>query len=33
MPEWVTKYWVEWVFGIVSAGLLAYIRSLSRQIN
>ena len=33
MPEWVTKYWVEWVFGLVTAGLLAYIRSLSAQIK
>ncbi len=33
MPEWITKYWVEWVFGLVTAGLLAYIRSLARQIK
>ena len=33
MPEWITKYWVEWVFGLVTAGLLAYIRSLAGQIK
>lgn len=33
MPEWIVKYWVEWVFGIITAGLLAYIRHLSKQIK
>lgn len=33
MPDWVSKYWIEWGFGLVTAGLLAYIRSLSRQIK
>ncbi len=33
MPDWVAKYWVEWVFGLVTAGLLAYIRNLSTQIK
>lgn len=33
LPEWITKYWIEWVFGLVTAGLLAYIRSIARQIK
>lgn len=33
MPSWIVKYWVEWLFGIVTAGLLAYIRRLSKQIK
>ena len=33
MPDWIAKYWVEWVFGLVTAGLLAYIRNLSTQIK
>lgn len=33
MPEWIVKYWSEWIFGIVATGLVAYIRHLSRQIK
>ena len=21
MPEWIVKYWIEWLFGLVIAGL------------
>lgn len=33
MPEWVTKYWIEWLFGLLSAGIIAYIRKLSKQVK
>jgi hypothetical protein len=33
MPEWITKYWVEWIFGILAAGLLALVRSLSGKVK
>jgi len=33
MPEWITKYWVEWAFGLIAAGVIAYIKHLSAQIK
>lgn len=33
MPEWITKYWIEWLFGLLSAGIIAYIRKLSKQVK
>ncbi len=33
MGEWIVKYWVEWVFGLVAAGVVAYVRHLSKQIK
>jgi len=33
MPEWITKYWVEWVFGIIAAGMAWVIRRLSVRIK
>lgn len=33
MPEWVTKYWIEWAFGLVAAGLVAYIRVIAKQVK
>ena len=33
MPEWVTEYWIEWLFGLLSAGIIAYIRHLSKQVK
>jgi len=33
MPEWIAKYWVEWLFGLIVAGIAAYSRHLSAQIN
>ena len=33
MPGWIVEYWGEWIFGIVTAGLVAYIRHLSKQIK
>lgn len=33
MPEWVVKYWVQWVFGLFIAGLGAYCKHLSGVIK
>ena len=33
MPDWITKYWVEWLFGIVIAGLTWAIKRLSTRIK
>lgn len=31
MPAWITEYWIDWLFGIISAALLAGLRSLAAQ--
>ena len=31
MPEWMIKYWVEWLFGIVCAGLTLAYRRMSAK--
>ena len=33
MPEWITKYWVEWLFGLIIAGLGYAIKRLSGRIK
>ena len=33
MPEWVVKYWVEWVFGLVVAGLAWCVKHLSSKVK
>ncbi len=33
MPEWISKYWVEWLFGVMIAGLSWVIRRLSVRIR
>lgn len=33
MPEWITKYWVEWVFGLVIAGLTWALKKLSSRLK
>lgn len=33
MPEWVVKYWVEWVFGLVTGGIAVYCRHIAKQIR
>lgn len=33
MPDWIVKYWVQWVFGVVIAGLTAYCKHLSGVIK
>ena len=33
MPEWIIKYWVEWAFGVLAAGLLVAYRRLAKKIK
>ena len=33
MPEWITKYWLEWVFGLLIAGLTWAIKKLSTRLR
>ncbi len=33
MPEWIVKYWVEWLFGLVIALLTAGYRHLSKRLQ
>jgi len=33
MPEWISKYWVEWLFGCVIAGLTWAVKKLSGRIK
>ncbi len=33
MPEWITKYWVEWVFGLLAAALAWMGKRLSTRIK
>ena len=33
MPEWITKYWVEWVFGLLAAALAWMVKRLSTRIK
>lgn len=33
MPEWVSKYWIEWVFGIIAACLAWMVKRLSSRIK
>ena len=33
MPEWISKYWVEWAFGLIAAGVAGYVKHLSAQVK
>lgn len=33
MPEWITKYWIEWLFGLFAAGLTLMVRTLSGRLK
>ena len=33
MPEWITKYWIEWVFGLLIAGLGWIVKTLSKRLK
>lgn len=33
MPDWVTKYWVEWAFGLIVAGLSAGYARLAKKLK
>lgn len=31
MPEWITKYWIQWLFGILTAGIAAVYRKITTK--
>jgi hypothetical protein len=33
MPEWISRYWVEWVFGLLIAVLTWVVRTLSSRLK
>lgn len=33
MPEWIANYWIEWAFGLVTAGLALIVRKLFKKIK
>lgn len=33
MPDWITKYWVEWLFGIVAAALTVIVKRISGRLK
>ena len=33
MPEWIVKYWIEWLFGLVIAGLGLIVKGLSGKLK
>ena len=33
MPEWIVKYWVEWVFGLVIAGMGWILKRFSAKLK
>ena len=33
MPEWIIKYWIEWLFGLVIAGISLILRRLNTRLK
>lgn len=33
MPEWIVKYWLEWVFGLLTGGVAIYCRHIAKQVR
>lgn len=33
MPEWITKYWIEWIFGLLCTGLVLAYNKLAAKIK
>ena len=33
MPDWITKYWIEWIFGILCAGLMLAYTKLADKVK
>lgn len=33
LPEWIVKYWIEWLFGLIIAGLGFVIKSLHKKLK
>ena len=32
-PDWITKYWVEWVFGIIATALTVVVKRISTRLK
>lgn len=33
MPEWITKYWIEWIFGLLCGGLVLAYNKLANKVK
>ena len=33
VPEWIVKYWLEWVFGLLTGGVAVYCRHIAKQVR
>ena len=33
MPEWISRYWVEWIFGLIIAGISVVVKKLATRIK
>lgn len=33
MPEWIVKYWIEWLFGLIIAGLGLAVKHISSKVK
>lgn len=33
LSEWIVKYWIEWVFGLVTGGVAVYCRHIAKQVR
>ena len=33
LPEWIVKYWIEWVFGLVTGGVAVYCSHIAKQVR
>ena len=33
VPEWIVKYWLEWVFGLLTGGVAIYCRHIAKQVR
>lgn len=33
MPEWISKYWIEWLFGLLITAIGTYSRHIAQQVQ
>ena len=33
LPDWITKYWVEWIFGIIATALTVIVKRISGRLK
>lgn len=33
MPDWIAKYWIEWVFGLLIAALTVVVKTISGRVK